>query len=993
MVHALRSILHALGLALTAIVAAALLVSVTPAQRAEAANAWDFQAGNIISDSIFFNSGTMNEGQIQAFLNSKVRSCRAGYTCLKDYREDTRTIPGTPMCGTYDGAPGESAARIILKVAQTCGINPQVIIVMLQKEQGLVADTWPTTSQYRSAMGAGCPDTAACDANYYGFFNQVQYGAYLLKRYTQPPGTGSGTQYSSRFDLSFPVGRTSFIGYNPNSYCGGKNVYVSNQASHVLYVYTPYTPSDAALNSGYGVADNCSAYGNRNFFLYFTDWFGSTQNPVSSAIVNRYIGLGLQDGVLSTQNGTQACGLRDGGCWQSYANGAIYASTSSGPEYILSGPIRDLWSSLGWEHDVGTSLGYPVTDTNTGLRDAGSWQGFQRGAIYSWSRGTFVMRNDPIRAKWASLDYERSSLGYPVNSTDTGLRDGGSWQGFENGGIYTSPAGGTRVLGNGPIRDYWNAQNYEKGPLGYPTSDFAQSADGTWQDFEGATVYRSAGGIVREIPGAIGDLFMRTGGDTGVLGAPIGTADCTLPDRGCSQVFSKATVYGSASTDPQIVPAGTLQKWQSLGGVSGSLGYPVTAAQTGLRDGGAWQGFQHGAIYTSTAGGTVALVDGPIRSKWAQLDYERSPLGYPTADAVTSGGSASQTFEHGVISSDSRGLWTASGDIGDAFVASGGAGGPLGLPTNSADTSLRNAGAWQSFAGGAVYRSAGTGARILLNGSIRDYWTRQDYEKGPLGYPKTALDATLRAGGAWQGFEGGAVYSSPAGTYTVQYGPIRNTWAGLGWESVTGTGLGYPLNSPQSGLRDSGVWQGFEKGGIYSSAGAGTHVLVNGPVRDYWVRQDYEKGALGYAVTDLNGGLRNGGSWQGFEHGGVYSSPAGTYGVLSGPVRALWAALGFEQARPGSLGYPVNATATGLLDGGSWQGFEAGAIYDSRSTGAHVLLNGPIRDYWMAQNYEKGSLGYPTGESYSVPGGSAQRFQGGVLTLNASTGVVTRTAP
>jgi hypothetical protein len=35
----------------------------------------------------------------------------------------------------------------------------------------------------------------------------------------------------------------------------------------------------AAINAGYGSGDGCSAYGNRNFWLYYTDWFGSTNTP------------------------------------------------------------------------------------------------------------------------------------------------------------------------------------------------------------------------------------------------------------------------------------------------------------------------------------------------------------------------------------------------------------------------------------------------------------------------------------------------------------------------------------------------------------------------------------------------------------------------------------------------------------------------------------------------------------------------------------------
>ncbi len=142
-------------------------------ESAVAAEGKDFNPGNIISDEVFYNSKTMTVDQIQAFLNARVPSCRAGYTCLKDYVETTRSQPArSEGCAAYAGQR-ESAARIIYKVATACGINPQALIVLLEKEQGLVSDSWPTSRQYRSATGYGCPDTADCDANYYGFFNQL----------------------------------------------------------------------------------------------------------------------------------------------------------------------------------------------------------------------------------------------------------------------------------------------------------------------------------------------------------------------------------------------------------------------------------------------------------------------------------------------------------------------------------------------------------------------------------------------------------------------------------------------------------------------------------------------------------------------------------------------------------------------------------------------------------------------------------------------------
>ena len=63
--------------------------------------------------------------------------------------------------------------------------------------------------------------------------------------------------------------------YSPNAACGTKSVNIRNNATRVLYIYTPYTPNAAALANLYGLGDSCSAYGNRNFWDYYSDWFGS----------------------------------------------------------------------------------------------------------------------------------------------------------------------------------------------------------------------------------------------------------------------------------------------------------------------------------------------------------------------------------------------------------------------------------------------------------------------------------------------------------------------------------------------------------------------------------------------------------------------------------------------------------------------------------------------------------------------------------------------
>lgn len=234
---------------------------------ASAATGSDFRAGSIISDALFFDGHAMTAGDVEQFLVARRPDCAAGYTCLKDYAMATTSQAATAgLCAAYQGSASQTAAEIIAAVGEACGVSQKVLLVTLQKEQGLVTSRAPTSAQYRTAMGYGCPDTAPCDALYYGFFNQVYRAARQFKLYAANP-----TSYSYR------AGRYNQILFNPNAGCSSASVYIENQATAGLYNYTPYQPDASALANLYGTGDACAAYGNRNFWRDYTDWFGSTQ--------------------------------------------------------------------------------------------------------------------------------------------------------------------------------------------------------------------------------------------------------------------------------------------------------------------------------------------------------------------------------------------------------------------------------------------------------------------------------------------------------------------------------------------------------------------------------------------------------------------------------------------------------------------------------------------------------------------------------------------
>ncbi|WP_150306933.1 hypothetical protein [Planctomonas psychrotolerans] len=270
-----------------------------PAQ-ALAVNGADFDPGFIISDEVFFNSNAMSEAQIQAFLTSTIGPC-SNTNCLSVKKLDTSSRSADALCrGAYVGAAQESVARILYKVGQACGINPQVLIATLQKEQSLISGPIaraPSNSRLDRAMGYACPDNTVipgyCDPAFGGVYNQLYKAAWQFKRYANPPGT-------SAFFTKFRPGTTANVQYNVPVSCGTKPVYIRNQATANLYYYTPYTPNQAALNNLYGTGNGCSAYGNRNFWVYFNNWFGSSTGRVDP--------VGAFDSVASERGGVRVQG-------------------------------------------------------------------------------------------------------------------------------------------------------------------------------------------------------------------------------------------------------------------------------------------------------------------------------------------------------------------------------------------------------------------------------------------------------------------------------------------------------------------------------------------------------------------------------------------------------------------------------------------------------------------------------------------------------------
>jgi uncharacterized protein with LGFP repeats len=607
---------------------------------AAAVDGSDFDPGYIISDETFFNSNAMSQAQVQAFLESKETDCLSTnpyLPCLKNYvgMSNTKAPSGPGHCGGYNSEGWESAARMIWRVGQACGINPQVILATLEKEQGLVTARAPSERQFRVAMGYGCPDSADCDAAYYGFFNQLYAAAWQFRQYTNFP------------ERRYKIGPVA-IQYHPNAGCGAPVVNIRNQATANLYNYTPYQPNAAALANLGGRGDGCSSYGNRNFWVFFNDWFGSSTATGASHISALHSAYGGAAGVLGAPtSGILTITQNGGGTAQAFQHGSIYWTASTGAHAVIV-PYRDLYFAYGGS--VGP-IGWPNSE-RIAISGApgGAGQSFTDGSIYSTDATGVHSVRGVIRKKYFAMGGALADIGWPTaEQSNVGSGSNrGLMQSFEHGDIYHSAALGTRSV-EGQVHALYTDEGGPDGRLGFPASDtipIPQNGGGYGQMFAGGSVYSSDSGTFA-VSGGVRSYYFKLGGSAGSLGWPTGAQSCT--GDACSQSFQRGTIYWSPGSGGRVGLPAIEELYAAMGGSSGELGERASALIPIPQNGGGYgQMFAGGSVYSSDSG--TFAVSGGVRSYYFTLGGSAGSLGWPTGAQSCTGDACSQSFQRGTIS-------------------------------------------------------------------------------------------------------------------------------------------------------------------------------------------------------------------------------------------------------------------------------------------------------------------------------------------------------
>ncbi|MFE6966959.1 hypothetical protein ACFVAJ_17745 [Agromyces sp. NPDC057679] len=959
-------ILGAAAIATSAIVAAP--ATVAPTSTAEAVTGSDFNPGMIIADSVFYNSSAMTVAQIQSFLQSKVPNCRSGYVCLKDFRQNTtsQTVK-SEGCAAYAGVAGESAAQIIYKVATACKINPQSLLVLLEKEQSLVTDDWPGDRQYRSATGYGCPDTADCDINYYGFFNQVYNAAWQFKKYQARP-----------LDRGYIAGRTNSILYHPNSSCGRSDVYIQNQATAGLYIYTPYRPNQAALNNLYGTGDGCSAYGNRNFWRIFNDWFGSTTGApsipeVRGGILTEWKRTGAGSGPLGNPLAVEVS--ITGGVKQEFAGGTIYWTSTYGAFTVGNGPVRTAY--LAASGPAG-KWGFPTGNGDCSAA-GGCFQNFMNGRAYVKSDGSapvylqkkLVTEHDAAGGAAGALKYPKSA------ETATTANGGGSVTEFDGGTIYSSPRG-TITLVNGPVRTAYVAASGPAGKWGWPAGKpAAQTGGGTYQLFTGGHTYWSSGTGAHIIGEKLNAAYKSLGGPGGSLGYPT-SGESAIAGNGGGVVgqFQKGTLY-SSKFGTMTVQDKLQAAYTAAGGPAGAWGWPAAAPKTGLRDGGVSQAFSNATVFAS-AKTAPQSVKSKILSAWSAVGHTQGTFGYPTEPEKAVAGGVTQKFQNGTIYQSDAATRAVPAYFDSAYVAAGGAGKTWGWPTGAASCTLKGSGCVQEFTNGQAFYKSTTGARFVKPGTIQTEWIKAGHVNGRYGFPTSDEKAsTANGGGVSQSFSGGTLYAKTGMTAREILPQLRAGFIAAGAESGA---WGWPLDAGACNLVKSGCKQRFTNGTVFMSAGT-TPQLMSGAILAEYSAQGGPAGALGYPSEPARAYTQNGGGTsQKFQGGNLFSSRFGTFQVFPAILTAYEGASGPN----GAWSWPTSKVSV-AAGGGYSQSFQGGQAFYKPGTGAH-LVHSKLFTEWVKRGFLTGSLGYPKATATVNGNLIVQQFEKGSLELNTTTG-------
>ena len=350
------------------------------------------------------------------------------------------------------------------------------------------------------------------------------------------------------------------------------------------------------------------------------------------------------------------------------AGALVVPSAVASPESDASDAINQAWEAAG-----GSGSGVGGKDGDVFEVGDGYGQKFSDGKIFfTPTTGAHLVYGD-ILDKYESLGGPADSdLGFPNIDTVAGLVGPKSrvntFSASDKPAIFWTPTTGAWSV-RGALNAAWDKLGGSAGTLGVPVEDERYDGDVVSQKFSGGQLSwnRATSTFTSDPPGLADSLaglevpldpttminlaWRASGGLGGPLGGRQG-AQTKIGDNAAAQGYASGKIFYSPQTGAHAVTGAILSKYESLGGPTGDLGYPVGPDADGGVPNSRVSTFSapdKPSIFWTPDSGAI-VIRGPLNAAWAELGAATGALGVPTGEQTVKGDTITQAFTGGELS-------------------------------------------------------------------------------------------------------------------------------------------------------------------------------------------------------------------------------------------------------------------------------------------------------------------------------------------------------
>ena len=346
----------------------------------------------------------------------------------------------------------------------------------------------------------------------------------------------------------------------------------------------------------------------------------------------------------------------------------VVPTALASPESDAADAINNAWNAAG-------GSGSPVGSQDGEVYSVGTGYGqkFTDGKIFFTPDAGAHLIYGAILDKYESLGGPGDSdLGFPNINVVVGLVSPDSrvstFDASDKPAIFWTPDSGAWAV-RGAINAAWDKLGGSAGTLGVPVEDERYDGDVVSQKFTGGEIsWNRATNTFTTDPAGLADslaglevpldpttLINLAWRSTGGLGGPLGARQgeqATIGDNGAAQGYAGGKIFYSPQTGAHAVTGAILSKYESAGGATGDLGYPVGAETEGGVPNSRINVFSAPdkpiIFWTPDSGGVI--VRGAVNAAWDKLGGATGTLGIPTEDQTVNGDIVTQKFSGGEVS-------------------------------------------------------------------------------------------------------------------------------------------------------------------------------------------------------------------------------------------------------------------------------------------------------------------------------------------------------